>query len=125
MSTEVKILVVDDDLVTRKNLSRILQREGYEVVLAASGSEGAKKFKKFPYDIVLVDLIMDDISGIDLLEIIKKETASTEVIIMTGYASVNTAIDAMQKGAFHYIQKPFRIEELKHVIAQAVEMPRR
>lgn len=125
MSKRPRILVVDDDEVARKNLSRILRRDGYKITLAISGSEAIAKLDKNSYDLVLADLILEeDIGGLDVLEAAKKRSHDTEVIILTGYASVDTAIKAMKKGAYHYVQKPFRAEEVRHLAAQALEKSR-
>jgi len=124
MPAKGRILVVDDDHTTRNNLSRIFQREGYQVRLAPSGSEAKVRLREDEYELVLVDLVMDDIGGMEILDYIKKHSANTEVIIMTGYGSINTAIEAIKKGSFHYIQKPFRLDEVKHIVSQAVEKSR-
>ncbi|MBU1628086.1 sigma-54 dependent transcriptional regulator [bacterium] len=121
MAATAKILVVDDELVTCKTLARLLANQGYEVTLASSGAEALNKVKKDNYELVLVDLIMDDISGLDVLDEVKRNSTNTEVIIMTGYASVDSAIESMKKGAFHYLQKPFHLEECKNLILQAIE----
>ena len=121
MNRKPKILVVDDEEIARKNLEHILQKEGYTVDTAPSGSKAIEKLETSSFDIVLTDMKMEKVSGMDLLEKTKIRFPETQVIMITGFASVDTAVDAMKRGAFHYIAKPFKLDEVRSVIKQALE----
>jgi two-component system response regulator PilR (NtrC family) len=116
-----KILVVDDDRGVREFLEIMLTREGYAVSCAESGREGLALFKKKPFDLVLTDLKMPKMDGIDLLKEIKNISPDASVILITAHASSATAVAAMQEGAFDYIEKDFDVEDLKAVIRDALE----
>ncbi len=121
MNRKPKILVVDDEEIARKNLEHILQKEGYAVDTAPSGSKAIEKLEASSFDIVLTDMKMEKVSGMELLEKIKIRFPEIQVIMITGFASVDTAIDAMKRGAFHYIAKPFKLDEVRSVVKQALE----
>jgi DNA-binding NtrC family response regulator len=115
------ILIVDDDDLARKNLSRILQKEGFQVSTAKTGSSALDRLSESSYDLVMTDLVMEDVNGLELLTRIKNHFPDTEVILITGYASVPTAIEAIKKGAYHYIEKPVRPAEMVHMARLAIE----
>lgn len=116
-----KILIVDDDDTARNILARLLKDEERDVVIAADGREAFQHLFRTPFDVVLTDLVMDNFSGIDILVKAKEFHPETEVIVITGYGSVPTAIEAIKKGAFHYLEKPFKPEEVRHLVKQALE----
>ncbi|HTR45717.1 MAG TPA: endopeptidase La [Thermodesulfovibrionales bacterium] len=116
-----RVLVVDDEEVARKNLEHVLRKEDYSVVTAADGAEAIGILATSEFDAVLTDLRMERVSGIDLLEKVKIKHPETKVIVITAYASVESAIEAMKKGAFHYITKPFKLDEVRSVLRQAFE----
>ncbi|MGB9761325.1 MAG: sigma-54-dependent transcriptional regulator [Caldimicrobium thiodismutans] len=116
-----KILVVDDEVDILNILKFLLEREGYEVDTTLNGEEAIKKIEKNYYDIVLTDLRMPGISGIVLLEKTKELSPSTEVVIMTAYASIESAVEAIKKGAADYIVKPFINEDLKMRLRRILE----
>lgn len=116
-----RVLVVDDEPSVVNFLSILLQREGYEVITAESGEKALKKFKDKPADVVLVDLKMPEMDGLQVLSRIKDMDNETPVIIMTAYASIESAIEAMRKGAFDYVMKPFKVDEIALVIKRAVQ----
>ena len=118
------ILIVDDDPVGLKHLARTLKKEGASITQASSGKDALKKIRHHSFDLILSDLVMEEVDGIDLLKHVKRNTPETEVIILTGYATVATAIEAIKKGAYHYLQKPFRLEELRCVAGNALEKVR-
>ncbi|MEW5945457.1 MAG: sigma-54 dependent transcriptional regulator [bacterium] len=125
MSKAARVLVVDDEEAARKSLERILRKEGCSVTPAASGEEAVEKLKRDEFHLVLADLVMEGgVGGMEVLDAVKERSRDTEVIIMTGYASVETAIAAMKRGAFHYLQKPFRTEEVRHLASQALDKVR-
>ncbi|MGC9141027.1 MAG: sigma-54-dependent transcriptional regulator [Caldimicrobium sp.] len=116
-----KILVVDDEVDILNILKFLLEREGYEVDTTLNGEEAIKKIEKNYYDIVLTDLRMPGISGMVLLEKTKELSPSTEVVIMTAYASIESAVEAIKKGAADYIVKPFINEDLKMRLRRILE----
>ena len=116
-----KILVVDDEPIALQNLEHIMLKEGYQVRAVDSGVEAIKHLEKTEFDIVLTDLKMQPIDGLQVLEHTKQRYPDTEVILVTAYATVDTAVDAMKKGAYHYISKPFKLEEVRHTVRTALE----
>ncbi len=115
------ILLVDDEQNTREALSIALGREGYNIIPASNGGEGMKLLEKEPVDLIITDLMMPGVSGMDLLDFARKHRPEVMVIMMTGYASVETAITAMKNGAFDYITKPIKLDEVKIIIHQAAD----
>ncbi len=113
---KLSIAIVEDEKVVCKYLSRFLEKEGYEVAVFYSGKEALEILPKQTFSIVLLDLKLPDINGMKILEQVKAFSPNTEVIIITGYASIETAIEAIKKGAFHYLSKPVKLEELKSLI---------
>src|SRR5512145_2260338 len=115
------ILVVDDEEIMREILEALLTREGYHVRVAASGEEGLEFAKSFPFDAVIVDVMMPGMDGLALLDELKKLDDELPVLMVTAFASVETAIAAMKRGAFDYITKPFKNDEVLVVVRNAVE----
>lgn len=115
------ILLVDDDRELTKRLKTILEKEGYKVHIANEGEEGFQIARNNMIDVILADIEMPLLSGIDLLERVKKFQRDIEVIMMTGYGDENLAIEALRKGAINYLRKPFDLEELLITINKAVE----
>lgn len=111
-----KVLVVDDSKVIRDLLDQHVQELGYEVRTAGSGDEAITILQQQPCDLVITDLIMPGISGIDLLKWVRQTCEDTEVAIITGHASVETAIDALKSGAIDYFHKPFKLDEITHCL---------
>ncbi|HWP86082.1 MAG TPA: sigma-54 dependent transcriptional regulator, partial [Terriglobia bacterium] len=112
----VYILVVDDHSMVRRMCAQVVESLGFQPLLASSGKEALEALEQYPVEAVLADLKLPDISGIELLEQIKSRPTPVEVVIMTGYASVPSAVQAMKLGASDYLVKPFGPEELKRVI---------
>ena len=121
METKGKILIVEDDHIARKNLSRLLHRDGHKVITASTSKEAIKLLGRHSFDLVIADLVLDEMDGIELLTEVKKGFEDIEVIIITGYASIASAIEATKKGAYHYLQKPLRTDEVRHLVGQAIE----
>jgi len=115
------IHVIDDEPIIHEVLSQLLTSEGYEVELSASGEEALEKHSSQAYDLILLDLLMPGLDGIEVLKGIKKIDPQAIVIIITAYASVESAIAAMKMGAFDYIQKPFKHDELLLTIKRALD----
>jgi PAS domain S-box-containing protein len=119
-----RILTIDDDPNLRKTLSDILSAKGYQTLAAKDGAEGLDLLKRYSVDVALIDLGLPDIPGIDLLAAVKASCPSTEAIILTGNATLDSAIEAMNKGAFSYLQKPYDINQLVLHIKHAIEKQR-
>ena len=115
-----KILVVDDDQGMREFLEILLTREGYEVTSASGGKEALGLCKKHKFDLAITDLKMPKVDGIDVLKTIKEISPETMVILITAYASGETAVAAMKEGAYDYLEKNFDVEDLKTVIKDAL-----
>ena len=116
-----RILVVDDEDIVRTSCSRTLSPEGYEVRLAKNGVEGLKMASEERFDLVLTDLKMPDMDGIEVLRIIREKWPETAVIIVTGYQTVDTAVKAIKLGAYDYIEKPFTPDALISAVAEAMD----
>jgi len=114
-----RILVVDDEPMIVSLLSTILREKGWDVTEAGSGTDGIDQLDRARFDVILTDLIMPGDSGIDLLRAAKEIHPDVEVILMTGYATADTAIEAMRNGAFHYIMKPLKPEEVVNLVEKA------
>jgi two-component system response regulator AtoC len=120
-SSKLTILVVDDDEVTRKLLKEVLEKQGYGVQLAASGEEAVRAIRSETFPVVLSDIRMLELDGMAVLRESKKRDTSSAVILMTGFGSMEGAIEAIQEGAFDYVSKPFKIDDLKAVLARAAK----
>ena len=116
-----RILVVDDEMIVCESCKRILDEEGYEVETSLSGQEAFEKIKESVFDIVITDLKMPTIDGMDVLKYIRKDYPDTIVIMITGFSTVETAVEAMKLGAFDYIPKPFTPDEVSVVVKKALE----
>ncbi len=119
-----KILVVDDELNMRLVLKALLNKEGYDVATASDGIEALKILKSGGVQVVVTDLRMPKLDGVGLLERVIHEYPSTPVIIITAHGTIATAVDALKKGAFDYITKPFEQDELKNIIHKAIRTRR-
>jgi two-component system, NtrC family, response regulator PilR len=115
------ILVVDDEKSLRDFLVIMLEEEGYKVFTAHSADSAVKLIKENTFDLILTDIRMGTSSGIDVLENSQKILPDTPVVMMTAYASAETAVDAMKKGAYDYISKPFKIEDVQLIVKNAIE----
>jgi two-component system response regulator HydG len=116
----IKILVVDDEASHRQMLDAVLSAEGYEIHHAGDGQEAIDLVEERFYDLILMDIRMSTVGGIEALKKIKKISPGIPIIIMTAYASVNTAVEALRSGAYDYLTKPLDIEELKILVEKAL-----
>ncbi len=116
------ILIIDDEVLTLNNLRRALEKEGYEIFLADSGETGLKIFQEHIPNLVLVDLMLPGIDGIEVLKKIKEIDENTVVIMITAYEIIEKAVQAMKLGAYDYLLKPFKIGDLKIGIKRALEL---
>src|SRR5438874_6042323 len=118
---KARILGVDDDLLMREALRDTLSAEGHEVQAVESAAQAMAELERQEWDIVLADLSLPRVSGLELLDRIKRSWPTTEVIVITGQGSIATAVDAIKRGAYHYLTKPFTAEEIIHLVRQALE----
>jgi DNA-binding NtrC family response regulator len=118
---QISILVIDDEPIALKAISSILNAEGYNVKSTTKGQKAIDMVKTDNFGVVLTDLLIDSVNGLDILAAVKERCSETEVIILTGYASIDSAIQATKQGAFHYLQKPIRPDEVRNIVRRAVE----
>jgi DNA-binding NtrC family response regulator len=118
------LLIVDDEPIAVKNLAHVFKKAGYEVTTRQSGPEALRALEEHRFDVVLTDLRMEEVDGMTVLHRCKELHPDSEVIVITGYATLSSAVTAMRQGAFHYIAKPFRLDEVRQVVRGAVEMVR-
>ena len=115
------ILVVDDEENAREGLSKILSKEGYSVDMASNGKEAIETLRRQSFDLVITDMKMPLMDGFEVLREIKKMNENIGVIMITAYGEVESYLEAMNMGAFEYINKPVRVNELKRVISKVLE----
>ncbi len=116
------ILIVDDEPLMRLSMVDALKASGYEVSAAATGDEGLDRFNKNPVEILITDLRLPGMSGLDLLQAAKQRSPSTEVLVITAHGSVETAVGAMKLGAYDYITKPFQMDELLLIVDRVTKV---
>ena len=116
------ILVVDDELSMREILEYILTKEGYQVSCAENGKTAISLLDQNEYDLLLCDIRLGDLSGLDVLRAAKKKHPNITVVLISAYASTETAVEAMNEGAYDYVPKPFDNEELKQAIEKALNL---
>jgi DNA-binding NtrC family response regulator len=121
MTDKIRVLLVDDEKIALKNLEHILKKEGYHVKTTSSSQKSLRLLSKEEFDIVLTDLKMEKIDGMQILKRCKENSPDTEVIMITGYATIESAIEAMKYGAYHYLTKPFKLDEVRKVVREAAE----
>lgn len=119
-----RILVVEDEDIARENLELVLLREGYEVTAVENGTKALRALDATEFDLVLTDLSMPDVGGMDILSHCRHTLPDTEVVVITGFATVDSAVEAMRKGAYHYLPKPYKIQELRILVLKALEKRR-
>ncbi len=115
------ILIIDDEEVLRDGCRQVLEKSGYEVLTAAQGAEGIKLARERMPDMVFVDLKMPNMSGMEIMEILSKDIPDTILVMITGYASIVSAVEAMQKGAYDYLPKPFSPDQLRVLAKRGLE----
>jgi DNA-binding NtrC family response regulator len=121
MNDGAKILIVDDEKIALKNLEHAMKKEGYEVMGTQSGQNALKLLDDQIFDVVLTELKMEKVNGIQLLRKCRELYPDTEVILVTGFATIESAVETMKNGAFYYIAKPFKLDEVRKVVNGAVE----
>lgn len=115
-----KILVLDDEEIVRVSCKKCLTPEGYDVDVAANGVEGLAMTENTRYDVILTDLKMPDMDGMEFLAKVKEKHPDTKVIMITGYSTVEHAVKAMRMGAYNYIEKPFTPDALIDAVKEAL-----
>src|SRR4030067_2967987 len=123
MQNQVQILVIDDEQIMREGCSRILSKDGGAVICAENGTKGLEEIKgqSEKIDVILLDLMMPGMSGMEVLDHVRTIDPNLLVIVITGYATVESAVEAMKKGAYDFIPKPFTPDQLRIVVKRALE----
>lgn len=116
---KTKILILDDEPIVLKRLKPTLEKSGYEVEAFSRSLEASSRIKEKDFDIVITDLKMEGLDGMEFLTQVKDRSPSTEVIVITGFATMETAKESFKKGVFDFLAKPFKIGEIKEVVAKA------
>lgn len=119
-----RILVVDDEEVARENIQHVLVKLGHELETATNGLDALKKLESGDFDLVITDLKMEKMSGMQLLERIKQTAPTTDIVMVTGYATVDSAVDALTRGAAYYLAKPFKLDDLRLTVTSILEKKR-
>ena len=119
-----EVLIVDNDQAHAETVAESLDRVGFRCHVAASGGEGARLVEEREFDVIITDLKMNDVDGLQILDLAKASQPDTEVILLTGFGSIPSAVEAMQKGAFNYLTKPLDMGQLRAVTQRAVESAR-
>ena len=120
-SHTLKILVVDADESIRISFKQVLAKEGHQAIIVENGNLALEHVKKYHFDLAFVDLKMPGIDGMEVLKQIRNLSSKTDVVIITGFGTVATAVEAMKYGAYDYIQKPFPVETIRQVLNKIVE----
>jgi len=115
------ILILDDETIVGERLKASLEKDGHHIEIFTSSSAALESLTEKTFDIVVTDIRMDDISGIEILESVRKKSLRTKVIMITGYATLEVARESLTKGAFDFIAKPFKIKEIRKAIEKAKE----
>jgi DNA-binding NtrC family response regulator len=124
MQQNATILIIDDEKIALRNLEHVMKKEGYMVVSTQSGQNALKLLEEQSFDVVLTDLRMEKVDGMQILKRCHELYPDTEVIMITGFATLETAVETMKHGAFYYISKPFKLDEVRKVVKEAVEKVR-
>jgi CheY-like chemotaxis protein len=123
VDTKARILVIDDEEIVHASLKKILVRVGHELQSAYSAKDGLKKLEQSPFDLIIVDLMMPEMNGIQFLEALREKNSRPPVLIITGYPTITTAVQALRLGAVDYIAKPFTRKELLSPVHRALSLP--
>jgi DNA-binding NtrC family response regulator len=118
-SQKTKILLLDDEAIVCKRLKPTLEKVGYEVEAFTESGEAMERIKEKEFEIIITDLKMEGIDGMQFLEEVKRRSKNTEVIMITGFATIETARESFKKGVFDFIAKPFKLREIQEVVALA------
>ncbi len=124
MPARPRVLVIDDEESMRHALIKGLERAGFRPTASATGRDGVEQFVAGGFDAVLTDIKLPDLSGLDIAAILVEMDASVPVVVMTGYGTMEVALEAMRRGAKDYVQKPFRVEDVARILSRAIEESR-
>jgi DNA-binding NtrC family response regulator len=119
MEHKLELMVVDDEPIVGKRLKATLEKHGYGVEVFESGRAAIERLEEKKFDIVISDVRMDDANGLEVLEAVQKSSSRTKTILITGYATVEVAREALAKGAFDFLAKPFQPKDLREMIEKA------
>jgi DNA-binding NtrC family response regulator len=119
LSGKLSVMVIDDEPIVGKRLKPALEKSGYEVEIYETGAAALKRIEEKDFDIVVTDVRMDEVDGMDILASVTEKAPRTKVIIITGYATIELAREALAKGAFDFIAKPFKPDDLRETIQKA------
>jgi DNA-binding NtrC family response regulator len=125
MQEASKLLIIDDERIALRNLEYVMKKEGYDVTSTQSGANALKLLEEQKFDVVLTDLRMEKVDGMQILRRMRELYPDTEVIMITGYATLDSAVETMKHGAFYYIAKPFKLDEVRKVVVEALQKVRR
>jgi len=114
-----RLMVIDDEPIVCRRLKQILEKSGYEVDVFSNGADAISGLEEKPYDIIVTDLKMEGMDGMSILESVRHSSPETKVIMITGFAEMETAKEAFRKGVFDFISKPVEVEVIKEVISKA------
>jgi len=120
MSERVRILLIDDEEIVSRRLRPALEREGYEVESFLVGKDALASIAAKDFDIVVTDMRIDEVNGLQVLEAARNKSSKTKVVLITGYATMELAREALAKGAFEVLAKPFRPQDLRDAISRAI-----
>ena len=123
-AADIRVLIVDNDAAHAQTVAESLERVGYQCTVATSGNEGAKQIANAAFDVVITDLVMNDVDGLEILKLTRQSLPDAEVILVTGHGTVPSAVEAMQQGAFNYLLKPLDLAQLRAVTEKAAEAAR-
>ncbi len=118
---KARVLVIDDEAIVRVSCKRVLEPQGYEVEVTERGAEALRMLQERPFDVVVTDLLMPDMDGLEVLKKIKESWPEIPVIIITGYGTVSTAVQAVKLGAYDVVEKPFTPETILQVVERALK----
>src|SRR5215510_7788369 len=121
MPEQPSILFIEDEANLRHNLGVLLEGEGYQVVSAEDGAEGIRKLRGESFDLVITDVVMPEVDGFEVMEYIKDHAPDTVVVAITAYVSAESAIEALRRGAYDYLAKPFDVDHMQIVVKRALE----
>jgi DNA-binding NtrC family response regulator len=120
---QIEVLVIDDEPIVCKTLKRALGKPGFAVEVFENPALALERFDQKPFDIVVTDVVMGDMDGIQILKHVSSRSPKTRVIIMSAFACMSLAREAMERGAFDFIAKPFEAEEIRAIVLRAAEPP--
>jgi len=121
MGSPVAVLVIDDEAIACRRLKAALEKSGYAVETCESGTEAIERMRERAYDVVVTDIRMGDVDGIEVLDAVQRLHPKTKTILITGFATVELAREALAKGAYDFVAKPFQPKDLRAIIERAVQ----